>query len=137
MNNLNSILLEGNMVGDPLIRTTPKGTSVCNFSVATNRYFKQDSAAAFEKETSFFDIEVWGRLAGSCSVQGRKGRSVRVVGRLRQDRWANPSGENRSRVVIVAEHVEFRPQSKAGDLPGLDADPGPDAETPELEICSA
>jgi single-strand DNA-binding protein len=52
MNNLNSVLIEGNMVRDPLIRSTPKGTPVCNFSIASNRYYHQDSA--LEKDTGFY-----------------------------------------------------------------------------------
>jgi single-strand DNA-binding protein len=52
MNNLNSILIEGNMVREPVLRATPRGTSVCTFSLASNRYFKQDSG--MEKEVSFF-----------------------------------------------------------------------------------
>jgi len=51
MNNLNSILIEGNIVRDPQFRSTPKGTPVCTFSVASNRFYKQDSG--FEKEVSF------------------------------------------------------------------------------------
>jgi single-strand DNA-binding protein len=108
MNNLNSILIEGNLVRDPLYRTTPKGTHVCTFTLASNRYFKQDSG--FEKEVGFFDVETWSRLADTCYNQGRKGRGVRVVGRLKQDRWNGPDGKPRTRVSIVAEHVEFRPE---------------------------
>jgi single-strand DNA-binding protein len=37
---------------------------------------------------------------------------VRVVGRLKQDRWTSPEGQPRSKVSIVAEHVEFKPQLK-------------------------
>jgi len=37
---------------------------------------------------------------------------VRVVGRLKQDRWMSPEGQARSKVQIVAEHVEFKPQQK-------------------------
>ena len=37
---------------------------------------------------------------------------MRVVGRLKQDRWAGPEGQARSKVQIVAEHVEFKPQFK-------------------------
>jgi len=41
---------------------------------------------------------------------------VRVVGRLKQDRWTDADGRPRSRVLIVAEHVEFKPQlRKEGD----------------------
>ncbi|MDR2051863.1 MAG: single-stranded DNA-binding protein [Treponema sp.] len=108
MNNLNSILIEGNIVRDPLYRTTPKGTHVCTFTLASNRYFKQDSG--FEKEVGFFDVETWSKLADACYDQGHKGRGVRVVGRLKQDRWNGPDGKPRTRVSIVAEHVEFRPE---------------------------
>ena len=48
----------------------------------------------------------------------QKGRGVRVVGRLKQDRWADQEGKNHDRVKIVAEHVEFKPvfNKKAGDV---------------------
>ena len=110
MNNMNSILIEGNMVREPLYRTTPKGTPVCTFSLASNRFFKQDEAV--EKEVSFFEIETWSKLADACNSQGRKGRGVRVVGRLKQDRWTDPEGKPHSKIRIVAEHVEFRPEFK-------------------------
>jgi single-strand DNA-binding protein len=110
MNNLNSILIEGNMVRDPLMRSTPKGTSVCTFSLASNRFYKQDSG--FEKEVSFFQVETWAKLAEACGSMGKKGRGVRVVGRLKQDRWTGDDGKQRSRIAIVAEHVEFRPEFK-------------------------
>ena len=110
MNNLNSILIEGNLVRDPLLRSTPKGTQVCTMSLASNRYYKQDSG--FEKEVSFFDVETWAKLAEACYSKGKKGRGVRVVGRLKQNRWSDPEGKSHSRVTIVAEHVEFRPEFK-------------------------
>ena len=110
MNNLNSILIEGNMVRDPQLRATPKGTSVCTFSLASNRYYKQE--AGMEKEVSFFEVETWAKLAEACNNLGRKGRGVRVVGRLKQDRWTGNDGKQRSKVSIVAEHVEFRPELK-------------------------
>ena len=110
MNNLNSVLIEGNMVRNPLFRSTSKGTSVCNFTIASNRYYRQDSN--MEKEVGFFDIETWGKLAEVCSNQGRKGRGVRVVGRLKQDRWTGSDGKNHAKVAIVAEHVEYRPDFK-------------------------
>ena len=113
MNNLNSVLIEGNMVRDPLIRSTPKGTQVCNFSIASNRYYRQDSN--LEKETGFFEVEAWGKLAEACGNQGRKGRGVRVVGRLKQDRWAGSDGKNHNKVSIVAEHVEYRSDFKKAE----------------------
>jgi single-strand DNA-binding protein len=110
MNNLNSILIEGNMVRDPQYRTTPKGTPVCNFRLASSRSYRQENG--YEKEVSFFNVETWAKLADICSNFGRKGRGVRVVGRLKEDRWTGSDGNPHSRVTIVAEHVEFRPEFK-------------------------
>lgn len=116
MNNLNSILIEGNLVKDPELSYTPKGTAVCKFTVACNRAFKQDDQ--LQKEVSFFDVSTWTRLAEVCGEYLKKGRGVRVVGRLKQDRWTDTDGKPHSRVLIVAEHVEFKPQIKKQDPDG-------------------
>ena len=113
MNNLNSILIEGNLVRDPMFRTTPRGTPLCTFTLASNRFFKQDSG--LEKEVSFFDVESWAKLAENCYNLGHKGRGVRVVGRLKQERWNGADGKAHSKVAIVAEHVEFKPDFKKAD----------------------
>ena len=120
MNNLNSVLIEGNMVRDPLLRSTSKGTSVCNFTIASNRFYKQD--ANFEREVGFFDVEAWGKLADICGNQGKKGRGVRVVGRLKQDRWTGNDGKSHTKIAIVAEHVEYRPEFKKTNDTAEDAE---------------
>ena len=113
MNNLNSILIEGNLVKDPVLRSTTKGTQICNMKLASNRYYKQDyKSPGYENEVSFFEIESWAKLAESCFTMGKKGRGVRVVGRLKENRWNGADGKANSRVCIVAEHVEFRPEFK-------------------------
>jgi single-strand DNA-binding protein len=113
MNNLNSILVEGNLVKDPELSYTPKGTAVCKFTVACHRMYKQDEET--QKEVSFFDVTTWMRQAEVCAEYLKKGRGVRVVGRLKQDRWTDPEGKLHSRVLIIAEHVEFKPQLKKPD----------------------
>jgi len=113
MNNLNSILIEGSLTRDPQFDTTPKGISVCNFSIASNRFYKQDDE--LQKDVSFFDVESWAKVADSCSEHLHKGRGVRVVGRLKQDRWQDKEGNPKSCVKIVAEHVELKPEAAAND----------------------
>jgi len=108
VNSLNSILLEGNLVKDPESKTLSTGSQVCNFTVASDRFYRQNDDT--EKEVSYFDVEAWSRLGLACSQNLKKGRGVRVVGRLKQDRWTDGEGKPRSRVMIVAEHVEFKPQ---------------------------
>jgi single-strand DNA-binding protein len=110
MNQLNSILIEGNLTKDPIFKETPKGTPVCSFGLASNRFYRQGEDT--EKEVSYFDIETWSKLADACGKQLKKGRGVRVVGRLKQERWMGTDGKPRSAVKIVAEHVEFKPEFK-------------------------
>jgi len=114
MNNLNSILIEGNLVRDPETRTTTKGVSVTTFVLASNRYFKQDEST--EKEVSYFNVETWSKLAEACYAKGKKGRGVRVVGRLKQSRWNDTDGKQQSKISIVAEHLEFRPDFKKKEI---------------------
>jgi len=126
MNHLNSILVEGNLVRDPNFRSTPSGNQVCDFTVATNRNYKI-ADQKYENEVSYFDIEAWARLGSACAQNLKKGRGVRVVGRLKQDRWTDTEGKSHSRVKIVAEHVEFKPMSKAAQ------EGAPKSETPFIE----
>ncbi|MBN2658227.1 MAG: single-stranded DNA-binding protein [Spirochaetales bacterium] len=113
MNSLNSILLEGNLVRDPETGETAKGTKFCRFSIASNRFYKQEGSRV--DEVSYFDVEVWSKLAENCYANLEKGRGVRVVGRLKQDRWQDEEGKGRTKVKIVGEHVEFKPQFKKNE----------------------
>lgn len=114
MNNLNSILLEGNLVRDPDSRSTPGGSTVCGFTLASDRNYK-NAQDVYEKEVSYFDVEAWSKLGAACAQYLTKGRGVRVVGRLKQDRWTDSDGKQRAKVKIVAEHVEFKPQKQVQD----------------------
>jgi single-strand DNA-binding protein len=105
MNNLNSVLIEGDITSEPQLRAAPNGTQVCTFSIASRRFYKGD--AGMKEDIGFFDVESWSKLAENCYNLGRKGGGVRVVGRLKQDRWNGDDGKCHSKVFIVAEHVEF------------------------------
>ncbi|MDY6397051.1 MAG: single-stranded DNA-binding protein [Treponema sp.] len=110
MNQMNQILIEGKVVRDALVKETVKGTRVCTVSIATNRYYK-DLNGEFQKEVAFFDVEAWGEnFSSRIARMATKGRGLRVVGRLKQERWKTQEGKNTSKVFIVAEHIDFQPQ---------------------------
>jgi len=105
MNSLNNVLIEGNLVANPEKREV--GSSIiCTFTVASNRYYQKDGEK--KEEVSFFDVEVWNRTADICLKTLEKGRGVRVVGRLKQDRWTDKEGRKQSKVKIVSDSVEFK-----------------------------
>lgn len=106
MNSLNSVLIEGNLVRDPEQRAMENGAKLCTFSLASNRYFRQDNER--RQEVSFFDVEVWNKTAELCLKTLTKGRGVRVVGRLKQERWTDKDGRSHSKVKLVGDSIEFR-----------------------------
>jgi single-strand DNA-binding protein len=110
MNQLNSVIVEGNMVRRAELRLTKGGTPVSSFIIGVNRRYK--SGEEYLHETSFFEIEAWNRLAELSGRMGEKGRLVRVIGRLRQNRWQDAEGKALSKVVIAAENLEFHPRGK-------------------------
>ena len=107
MNQMNQVLIEGNVVRDPTVKETPRGTKVCVVPVATNHYYKNASGEV-QKDAAFFDVEAWGANFSSRVVKmAKKGRGLRVVGRLKQDRWKGEDGKNFSKIYIIAEHIDF------------------------------
>lgn len=95
-NNLNSVIVEGT------ITKTEKVENAAYFTVCTKRYFK-DTYGEIHEESSFFEIEVYGKLASACDKMLKEDVGVRVVGRLKSLRYLQ------NKVVIVAEHIEAKP----------------------------
>lgn len=113
MNDLNYVLLSGNLTREPEVtRISPEAT-LCSFAIAVNRSYSDKKPSERKPEdwktkTSYISIESWGNVAESCARYLSKGRGVRVVGRLNQTRWKS-DGMPRQKLVVIAEHVEFQP----------------------------
>jgi single-strand DNA-binding protein len=80
-----TIIIVGNLGGDPEMRYTPSGQTVTSFSVATNRRYTASNGEAV-KETIWFRVSVWGKQAESCNTYLKKGGKVLIEGRLNPDR---------------------------------------------------
>jgi single-strand DNA-binding protein len=103
---LNRIQLIGNLGKDPELRSLPSGTSVCSFSLAVNRRWKNGDGESRET-TDWFNIETWGRLGEVCHQYLRKGKLVYVEGRMQTDRWQDDKGEPRSRAKVVGQVMQI------------------------------
>ena len=122
MANLNSVHLIGNLTRDPEVRYTPKGTAVCDLSLAINRSIPPEKEGGdWREETVFVDVTLWGKTAENAGQYLAKGRSVFVDGRLALETWDDKqSGQKRSRLKVVAESVQFlgsRPGQGQGEAP--------------------
>jgi len=107
MANLNKVMLIGNLTRDPELRVTPKGTAICQFSLAVNRKFKDESGGERE-EVTYVDIEAWGKSGENIAKYCSKGRPLFVEGRLRLDQWEDKTTkEKRSRMKVVCDNFQF------------------------------
>jgi len=126
---LNKVFIIGNLTRDPELRVTPKGTAICQFGIAVNRQFKDESGATRD-ETTFIDVEAWGKQGELVSKYLNKGSLAMVEGRLKLDQWEDKqSGQKRSKLKVVLDNVQFlstRGSSGGGGQgqhpPGDDAD---------------
>src|SRR3954463_7085461 len=134
MPSLNKVLLMGNLTRDPELRVTPKGTSICQFSLAINRQFKMESGETRE-EVIYVDVEAWGKQGETIAKYVTKGRPLYVEGRLRLDQWEDKNTkEKRSRMKVVLEQFQFLGDSRGGPGGGPSggpSDPGIDQTSPE------
>lgn len=101
---MQSITIIGNLVGDPEVRTTSSGITVCTFVVATNRRFPN---ADGERQSDFFRINAWRQLGEVCGKHLSKGKKVAVRGELQARMYDAKNGEKRMSLDVSADEVEF------------------------------
>jgi single-strand DNA-binding protein len=107
MASLNKVILIGNLTRDPEVRFTPKGTAVCDLSIAINRKWRDDSGNT-QEEVTYVEIAVWGKTAENCGQYLKKGSSACFEGRLQLEAWDDKTtGQKRSKIKVVAEQVQF------------------------------
>lgn len=120
MISLNKATILGNSTRDPELKYTPNGQAVCNFSVATNRRFK-NTAGDLQEDTQYHDVVAWGKLAEVIAQIVKKGSKIYVEGRLQTHQWDAPDGSKRSRTEIVLDQfIPLTPKGGAYET-GIDA----------------
>jgi single-strand DNA-binding protein len=121
---LNKALLYGNLTRDPELRALPSGMNVVNFSIATNRTFK-DRDGKKQEQTDFHNIVVFGRQADTVNQYLKKGSSVFVEGRMQTRSWEK-EGQKMYRTEVVADRVQFGPRAGGGGGGNRSQDTQPD-----------
>lgn len=101
----NQTILMGNLTRDPDLRQIPSGQSVCSFSLALNRSYK-NKEGEWTEATDFVDVVAWGPLGERVAQYVTKGRPVLVSGRLQSRQWEQ-DGNKRSKLEVVANDVTF------------------------------
>lgn len=126
MFSLNKAMIIGNATKDPEVKYTSSGQAVCNFSVATNRRYKNSNGDLVE-DAQFHDIVAWGKVGEIISQIIKKGNKLYIEGRLQTRNWDAPDGSKRYRTEIVLE--QFVPMA-AGRSFGQETGPAEEVSAP-------
>ncbi len=107
---INKAILYGNLTRDPELKSLPSGIAVCQFSLATNRVWK-DKNGAKQESTDYHNVVVFGRQAETVNQYLKKGAGAYVEGRIQTRSWDDKtSGEKKYRTEVVADRIQFGPK---------------------------
>jgi len=119
----NKVILIGNMVADPELKTTPTGVNVCSFRIAVGRRFVK---AGEPQQTDFIDIVAWRAQAEFVAKYFSKGKPILVCGAIQSRNWQDKEGNKRTTVEIIADEISFVERKSVSD--GIvDSGPEPNA----------
>ncbi len=121
---INKAILYGNLTRDPEMKALPSGIQVTNFSIATNRVYK-DKNGTKQESTDYHNIVVFGRQAETVNQYLKKGDGAYIEGRMQTRSWDTPDGQKKYRTEVMADRIQFGPKrggSSEGGYSGGGAD---------------
>lgn len=102
---MNKVNLIGRLTKDIELRYTPANNMpVASFCLAVNRKFVKTGE---ERQTDFFNIIAWNKLAETISKYLFKGNQVAISGRLETRSWDDPNGQKHYVTEVIAEEIDF------------------------------
>jgi single-strand DNA-binding protein len=107
MPNYNKVILMGNLTRDPEVKYTSGGTAIAKLGMAINRTWTNKEGQK-QEETTFVDVDAFGRQAEVIGQYLKKGRPVMIEGRLKLDQWDDKqTGQKRSKLGVTLEGFQF------------------------------
>lgn len=98
---VNKVFLLGRLGKDPEVKYLDNNRAVANFTLATNEVFIDKSGNKVE-QTDWHNIEMWDALAKNAEKVLKKGRTVFIEGKIKNDTWVDKDGNKRTTMRIRA-----------------------------------
>lgn len=103
MNNLNRVVLQGNLVRDVEVKYGSSGTAYGSFCIAVNGSKKVGDE--WKETSAFVECKAFGRSLETCAPHMKKGTSVTVDGKIEQESWQAKDGQKKSRLVVSCDKI--------------------------------
>ena len=127
---MNKVQLVGRLTRDPELRTTANGVSVCSFTVAVNRRFRNPQG---EYEADFINCVAWRQSAELLAKYFTKGRMVGIVGSIQTRNYDNKEGQRVYVTEVSVEEVHFVESRNASTQAGAPVAPA-SASAPDVSF---
>jgi single-strand DNA-binding protein len=103
MASVNKVTLIGNLGRDPILRSSPSGSTFAQISVATTDIWKDDATGKHKEYTEWHRVVFSGKHAERVGSFLKKGSKIYIEGRLRTRRWTDAAGVERFVTEIIGE----------------------------------
>lgn len=110
---LNQATVAGNLTRDPEMKALPSGMNVTNFSVATNRVYK-DKDGNKQESVDYHNIVFFGKQAETINQYFKKGMPIYVEGRMQTRSWEK-DGQKQYRTEVIGNSFQFVGRKSDGD----------------------
>ena len=126
----NLVVLTGWLTAAPELKSTQNGVSVCSFTIAVERRYKQGE----ERQADFINIVTWRQTAEFVSKHFNKGSMIGIEGAIQTRKYQDKDGNNRTAFEVVANNVQFVEFKRSESATESNSSPAPQNDPlPEFE----
>ena len=130
---LNKVMIIGRLTRDPELKSLSSGTVIVNFSVATNRTWR-DKSGQKQEGVEYHNVVAFGRTAENVNQYMKKGSGIYVECRIQTRSWDGADGKKNYRTEIIADRVQFGPKKEGvSQMPSIASAKEDSRETPPVD----
>lgn len=98
------------------------GQNGLRLRVVTNDRVRSDAGQWEDKDTSWWTVKAWRKLADQCKDTLKKGQEVIIVGKIYEENWTDSQGNKRSSYEVRADSISVTTYSLQNMEPTKEAE---------------
>ena len=104
---LNKMMIIGRLGKTPELKTTPSGTMVTSFGVATTEKWK-DASGEKKEETQWHNVVIWGKRAETACKYMKKGELHLFEGTMKYEKYPNKTHPEIEMIAPKLHILDFK-----------------------------
>ena len=105
--NINKVIVAGRLGKDPEAKSLTGGSTVANFSIATNQFWTDKTSNKKMESTEWVNCVCFGKTAENIAKFFKKGKEIYVEGRLQTRSWDGKDGKKNYKTEVLVDSFQF------------------------------